>query len=167
MNFIIRDERPEDTAAIAALTEAAFRGMAYASGTEAGIPARLRAAGALTLSLVAESDGEIVGHAAFSPASLGGDSNWYGLGPVSVTPDRQRSGIGSALIEAGLEHLHALGVAGCVVVGDPAYYARFGFASALGLTCPGVPEANTMALSFTDTAPKGEMAFHPAFFDAL
>ncbi len=167
MNFIIRDERPEDAAAIAALTTRAFSGMPYASGSEAGIPARLRAAGAMTLSLVAESEGELVGHAAFSPAVLGNDSNWLGLGPVSVKPELQRSGIGSAVIKAGLDRLRQTGAPGCVVVGDPAYYTRFGFASASGLTCPGVPEANTMALSFTNTAPKGEMAFHPAFFDAM
>ncbi len=167
MNFIIRNERPEDAAAIAALTEIAFTGMPYASGTEASIPARLRAAGALTLSLIAESDGEIVGHAAFSPATLGKDTDWFGLGPVSVHPDQQRSGVGSALIRSGLDRLRQLGAPGCVVVGDPAYYKRFDFRSSPELTCPGVPEENTMALSFTDTAPTGEMAFHPAFFDAL
>lgn len=167
MNFITRDERPDDAAAIAALTEIAFRGVPYASGTESGIPARLRAMGALTLSLVAEDGGNLVGHAAFSPAVLDGDANWFGLGPVSVTPELQRAGIGSALIRVGLDRLRQAGAPGCVVVGDPNYYRRFGFASAPGLSCPGVPEENTMAVSFTDTPPHGEMAFHSAFFDAL
>ena len=113
MNFIIRDERPEDAAAIAALTERAFSGMPYASGSEAEIPARLRAAGALTQSLIAESAGELIGHAAFSPAVLDNDPNWFGLGPVSVEPELQRSGIGSALIKAGLDRLRQTGAPGC------------------------------------------------------
>ncbi len=166
MNIIIRDERKGDEAAISAVTTAAFGTLAEASGTEAEIIDRLRAAGALSLSLVAERSGEIVGHAAFSPAVLGEAEDWSGLGPVSVRPDLHRQGIGSALMKEGLDRLRRLGAAGCIVVGDPAYYSRFGFRSFTRLVCEGVPAENTMALAFDATEPSGNMAFHPAFFGA-
>ena len=95
----IRDERPGDEDAIHALTAEAFRPMPYSSGTEPAIIRALRASGALTLSLVAVEDGAIVGHVAFSPVAIDGqDEGWFGLGPISVSADRQRQGIGRALI---------------------------------------------------------------------
>ena len=105
MSWTIRDERPGDFVAIAALTQAAFRDAEHSDGTEPAIVERLRTDGDLTLSLVAE-DGELLGHAAFSPVTVSdGSTGWYGLGPVSVSPHRQREGIGSALIRVGLERL--------------------------------------------------------------
>ncbi len=166
MNIIIRDERKGDETVIAAITTAAFKTIAEASGTESAIIDALRAAKALTISLVAEKDGEIVGHVAFSPATLDDFTGWYGLGPVAVRPDLHHQGIGSALIEKGLARLEALGASGCVVVGDPNYYARFGFRSRDGLVCDGVPMENTMALGFGSAEPRGTMGFHPAFFTA-
>src|SRR5690606_20299677 len=113
---------------VGALTAAAFAGVPYASGTEPAIIAALRAAGALRLSLVAAEGQELLGHVAFSPVIIGGrDRGWLGLGPLSVRPDRQRRGIGSALVRTGLERLRRDGAGGCVLLGDPAYYRRFGF----------------------------------------
>lgn len=167
MNITIRDERPGDEAAIAVLTTAAFRGAPYADGTEAEIPGRLRAAGALTLSLIAELAGEMVGHAAFSPAHVDENGGWFGLGPISVRPDLQGNGIGSRLMETGLSRLVEIGAKGCLLVGNPAFYCRFGFRSIDGLVCEGVPAENTMALCFGAETPKGRMVFHPAFFSAV
>ena len=166
MNFIIRDERPGEEKSIADLTTEAFRTMPMASGTEAEIIDALRSAHALTVSLIGERNGEVVGHAAFSPAKLGGDENWYGLGPVSVRPDLHRTGIGSALIAAGLERLRGLGAAGCITIGHPDYYPRFGFAANPRLTFLGEAGPHVMALRFDGTEPAGEMSFHPAFAGA-
>ena len=158
---------PDDVAAIVALTTAAFRTTPQASGTEAQITDRLRAAGALILSLIAEQDGEMVGHAAFSPAMVGGTGGWFGLGPISVRPDRHRKGIGSILLKAGLDRLRETGALGCVLVGDPAFYGKLGFRSMPGLVCEGVPAENTMALAFGTVMPEGQIAFHPAFFGEI
>lgn len=163
----IRDERPEDADAIRAVTEVAFADMPYASGTEAEIVERLRADDALALSLVAEDDGQIVGHIAFSPVTVdGADAGWFGVGPVSVRPDRQKAGIGSALMRQGLAMLKARGAQGCALVGDPAYYARFGFVPGGGLTMTDLPPEyrkyfQTLALAEPSAA--GNVAFHPAF----
>ena len=95
----IEQERPQDASAIRALTQAAFEGVAYSQQTEARIVDALRAAGALTISLVAMVEDRIVGHAAFSPVEINGVAGgWYGLGPVSVSPALQGQGIGQALI---------------------------------------------------------------------
>lgn len=161
----IRDERPGDVAAIGALTAAAFEGMPYSRGTEPAIVAALRADGALSLSLVAEEAGEILGHMAFSPVTIPGAGwGWFGIGPVSVRPDCQRAGIGTALIETGLLRLRDAGATGCVLVGDIAYYGRFGFTRREGLTYSDVPEHFVLGLAFDGGgAPVGEIAFHPGF----
>lgn len=159
-----REERQGDAAVIAAVTAAAFEGHPYSDGREPLIVAGLRAAGALRLSLVAEEGGEVLGHLAFSPVTIAGaDLGWFGLGPVSVRPDRQGQGIGAALIRAGLARLREGGVAGVVLLGEPAYYSRFGFATEAGLTLPGVPSDYFMALSFGGEVPQGSVAYHPAF----
>ncbi|MGD9864868.1 MAG: GNAT family N-acetyltransferase [Pseudodonghicola sp.] len=161
----IRDEGPQDHEIIGQITTAAFAPMAYSSGTEAAIITTLRQTGALTLSLVAVEEGTVIGHVAFSPVTIGGaDVGWYGLGPVSVRPDRQGRGIGSALIRAGLARLRQIGAGGCVLVGNPAYYRRFGFGPLPGLRFSSAPAENFMALRLTDAdAPQGEVAFHPGF----
>lgn len=163
----IRDERPEDAAAIAALTAAAFAGHPYSRGTEPAIVAALRAAGALSVSLVAEEAGEIVGHVGFSPVGIpGAGPGWFGIGPLSVRPDHQRAGIGSALMAAGLARVRDAGAAGCVLVGDLAYYSRFGFARRAGLTYSDVPDVFVLGLAFRGEMPGGEIAFHPGFMAA-
>lgn len=162
--MIIRQENDGDADAIHALTAAAFQGKPYSDGTEAHIVDGLRAAGALTISLVAEDYDEIVGHVAFSPVTINGrPGRWYGLGPISVAPARQRRGIGTALIEAGLSRLRALGAAGCILLGDPAYYGRFGFVSDPVLRYRDVDPRYLQRLVFHGDAPAGEVAFHPAF----
>lgn len=160
----IRPERAEDIDAIRTLTTAAFREMPYSSGTEAAIIDALRQAGALTLSLVAIQDGDVVGHVAFSPVTINGTaSGWYGLGPVSVWPDRQGKGIGQALIRDGLDRLRSMKAQGCVVLGDPGYYGRFGFVRDPGLRYGTAPAEYFQRLAFGATIPEGEVAFHPAF----
>ena len=160
----IRLERPEDATTIHALTDAAFEGMPFSDQTEARLVDALREAGALTLSLVATEGGDIVGHVAFSLVTINGETgDWYGLGPVSVWPDRQRMGIGQALIRDGLQRLQSLGAGGCVLLGDPAYYRRFGFESDPDLYNAGAPPGAFQRLSLNGSRPKGEARFHPAF----
>lgn len=164
MAIIVRRETEADIGAIADITRAAFADHPHSHQTEHFIVAALRAAGALAVSLVAEEAGKVVGHVAFSPVAIpDGRAGWYGLGPVAVTPERQRSGVGTALIDAGLATLRALGASGCVLVGDPAYYRRFGFRAHPGLAIDGVPPEYVLALPFTGDFPAGPIAFHPAF----
>ena len=161
----IRPERIEDIDAIRTLTETAFKTAPRADGTEHLIIDRLRAAGALTLSLVAEADGAIVGHVAFSPVTVSdGSANWYGLGPISVDPARQGEGIGGKLIGEGLERLKALGATGCVLLGDPAYYSRFGFTPDTRLTLDGVPPEYFMRVAFSPVYGAGSVSYHPGFY---
>lgn len=164
----IRLEQPGDADAIRALTTEAFATAPHSSGTEAAIVDGLRAAGALTLSLVAveddEKSGEILGHVAFSPVTIDGAARgWFGLGPVSVRPGRQRGGIGSDLIREGLRRLRERGAAGCVLLGDPAYYGRFGFANDPALVLEGVPPDYFMRLGFGAELPAGTVRYHAAF----
>ncbi|MFD1794704.1 N-acetyltransferase [Paracoccus aurantiacus] len=160
----LRPETAADISAISVLTTAAFLTAEHSDGTEAAIVDNLRAADALLLSLVAVEGESIVGHIAFSPVTIAGeDRGWVGLGPVSVAPDRQGKGVGSALIREGLARMHDDGRKGCVVLGDPAYYVRFGFAANTSLWLQDVPPEYFMALSFGGPAPQGEVAYHPAF----
>jgi putative acetyltransferase len=160
----LRSETHADIDAIAAVTVAAFATLAISHQTEHHIVAALRAADALTLSLVAEADGRIVGHIAFSPVTIAdGTPGWYGLGPVSVAPAYQRQGIGGALIRGGLAGLQALGARGCCLVGHPGYYGRFGFQHGRDLGVAGVPEEAFFALAFAGPLPRGEVVFHAAF----
>ncbi len=161
--MILRPETETDRAAIGALTAAAFDGHPHSDGSEPRIIDALRDAGALTLSLVAEVDGQAVGHAAFSPVEWPGQGDWFGLGPVSVAPDRQNQGIGRRLIEAGLDDLRQRGARGCVVMGEPAYYSRFGFVQDPCLTYPGPPREYFMALAFGPVEGSGDVRYHPAF----
>ncbi len=138
--IVIRDETESDAAVITQLTVAAFETMEISNHTEQFIIEALRSARALTLSLVAEVDGRVVGHIAFSPVAISdGTKNWYGLGPVSVLPEYQRRGIGKALIQEGLSRLRKLSAKGCCLVGHPQYYRKFGFENVTGLVDEGVP----------------------------
>lgn len=160
----IRPERPADATAIDALTRLAFAGQPFSQQTEHLIVRGLREAGALTLSLVAATADEVIGHVAFSPVTIAGaDIGWWGLGPVSVAPAQQRRGIGSALIRQGLRQAAERGVAGCVVLGDPHYYGRFGFMHSASLRYPGPPAEHFMALALHAPMPAGQVSFHLAF----
>lgn len=160
----IRLERSEDAAAIRRVTRAAFEGVAYSDQTEAAIIEALRADGALTLSLVAVEAENVVGHAAFSPVCIDGVAGgWFGLGPISVAPERQGGGIGSALIREGLQALRARGAEGCVVLGNPAYYGRFGFETDPALRYGHAPPAHFQRLVLHGSAPRGVVGYHPSF----
>jgi putative acetyltransferase len=162
--MIIRQETQADIEAITEISKLAFENRPYSQNTEQFIIRELRAAGVLAVSLVAEIDGAVVGHIAFSPVTFtDGSENWYGLGPVSVVPEYQRQGIGSGLVNEGLRRLKDLGAGGCVLVGDPGYYERFGFKSPEGLQHEGVPQENFLALPFGSEMPRGIVQFHPAF----
>jgi putative acetyltransferase len=165
----IRPESPSDAAAIEAVTAAAFLHAPHTSHTEQFIVAALRAAGALSVSLVAEAEGAVVGHVAVSPVTISdGTPDWYGLGPISVLPERQGDGIGSALMDAALTALRDLHAAGCVVLGDPAYYGRFGFKAEPGLVLPDVPPEYFMAIRLGAVdVPCGAVAYHAAFESQL
>ena len=118
--MIVRKETESDIEAISQVTIAAFKTLPISNQTEQFIIKALRAAGALTLSLVAEFEGRVVGHVAFSPVIISdGTEGWYGLGPVSVLPEYQKQGIGKSLINEGLSLLRQMGGRGCVLVGDP------------------------------------------------
>jgi len=162
--IVIRNETDADVGAICEVTVAAFKTLAVSNHTEQFIIAALRAAGALTLSLVAEVEGCVVGHIAFSPVTISdGTRNWYGLGPVSVLPAYQRQGVGKALIQEGLARLKAMNAQGCCLVGHPDYYRKFGFVNMPGLVLEGVPQEVFFALSFDGPVPQGTVAFHEAF----
>lgn len=162
--IVIRSERDADANAIAEVTAAAFETLEISNQTEQFIIEALRAAGALKLSLVAELDGRVIGHIAFTPVSISdGSPNWYGLGPVSVLPAYQRQGIGKALIREGLARLKDMGAGGCCLVGHPEYYIKFGFKNVPGLVLDGVPPEVFFGLSFDGHIPRGSVAFHEAF----
>jgi putative acetyltransferase len=164
MPVLIRPETPADIPAIFSLTEAAFRTAAHSAGTEQFVVNALRRSGALTVSLVAESDDTVIGHVAVSPVTVSdGAPGWYGLGPISVVPEQQRTGIGSRLMHAALQALRNRGAAGCMLVGDPAYYQRFGFKAVAGLVYPGVPAEYFLVLSFGSGLPQGAVTFHEGF----
>lgn len=160
----LRDETPADVNAIAELTIAAFRTLEISHHTEQFIVAALRAAQVLTISLVAEADGRVIGHIAFSPVTISdGTRNWYGLGPVSVLPEHQRRGVGKALIGEGLRRLKEMGAQGCCLVGHPDYYRQFGFRNPPELVLEGVPPEVFFALPFDGRMPRGTVAFHEGF----
>jgi putative acetyltransferase len=162
--MIIRNEMESDAEAICEVTRLAFENHPYSHQTEQFIVDALRAAHALTVSLVAEINGKVVGHIAFSPVTVSdGSRDWYGVGPVSVLPEIQRRGIGKSLILNGLALLKALGAQGCVLVGDPNYYAKFDFSNIPDLTLKEVPPENFLALPFHQNVPKGSVTFHKGF----
>ena len=163
-NIIIRNETSADVDAITDVTVAAFKTLEISNQTEQFIVAALRGAGALSVSLVAELDGRVVGHIAFSRVTIsGGARDWYGLGPVSVLPEHQGQGIGKALVREGVSRLKNLNARGCCLVGHPEYYKKLGFRNLPGLVHPGVPEEVFLAMKFDGAAPQGEVTFHEAF----
>ncbi len=164
LKIIIRSETDADVSAITEVTVAAFKTLEISNHTEQFIIAALRVAKALTISLVAEVDGRVIGHIAFSPLTISdGTQNWYGLGPVSVLPEYQRQGIGNALIKAGLSRLKDMNAGGCCLVGHPDYYRKFGFKNVSELVCEGVPQEVFFALSFDGNIPRGTVTFHEGF----
>jgi len=162
--MIIRDETAADIDAISEVTVDAFQHLAVSNHTEQFIIHALRRADVLTISLVAEVGEKVIGHVAFSPVTISdGSVGWYGLGPVAVSPDYQRQGIGQALINEGLSRLKVMGAEGCVLVGDPGYYQRFGFRNYPELIYEGIPQQFFVVLPFGDRVVHGSVQFHEAF----
>ncbi len=164
IDAIISPETREDIAAISRVIREAFAGMPYAEGDEAGLVDSLRREGALTVSLVAEVGGRVVGQVAFSPAvAADGSEGWFALGPLAVLPGHQRRGIGTKLVRSGLRAITALGAAGCILVGDPKYYVRFGFAPSPSHAPAGMPREYFMIRMLGSREPRGPISFHEAF----
>ena len=118
----------------------------------------------LAISLVAEMKAKVIGHVAVSPVSItDGTKGWFGLGPISVIPEYQRVGIGSQLMVKTIEQLQNIGASGCVLLGDPVFYSRFGFKPETGLVLSGVPPQYFQVLSLSDSMPQGQVTYHDAF----
>lgn len=165
-DWTIRPEQAGDEAATHHLIARAFAPMPFSGGDEQDLVDALRERGELALSLVAvEQAGTIIGHIGFSPVSVDhAPCGWFQMAPVSVAPERQRQRIGSALIEAGIARLGAEGARGVAVVGNPAYYERFGFVAVPGL----VPASNHdlpyfRARILAGAAPQGTLRYASAF----
>jgi len=165
---LVRDEEPRDHPAVHEVTAAAF-----GRENEARLVDALREEARPFLSLVAEEDATIVGHVCFSPAVLPGFAGrLMGLAPLAVLPARQRLGVGSALVRAGLARCRADGVAAVVVLGHREYYRRFGFvpAATFGLTSEYGAGDSFMVVGIlpgTLRGAGGVVRYHPAFSKAL
>lgn len=173
-SITLRDQTDADRDAVRAVVTAAYRGLPIASGTEPAIMDALWESGGAIVALVAEDSSGLVGQAAFSAVQIfgpgfringnGTNGGWVALGPLSVRPDRQRAGVGTALIQEGFSRLKGRGAAGCLVVGDPAYYGRHGFRRPAGLHVPGVPDRYVLAVAFRGAPPPaGTVEYHEAF----
>jgi len=162
--MILRKETAGDIDAITEVTIAAFKDHPIGNQTEQFIIKSLRRAGALTISLVADIDSQVVGHIAFSPVTISdGANDWYGLGPISVLPKYQKQGIGRSLVNEGLTLLKELGGQGCALVGDPNYYKHFGFRNFPQLVYEGVPQEFFLVLPFGEKVPQGTVVFDESF----
>ncbi len=160
----IRSELEGDYSQIEKITKLAFEGKVYSSGTEEYLATKLRKANALTISLVATIDGVIVGHVAASKVYIDGkDVGCFGIGPLAVLPEMQKSGIGTKLLKSALSKLEEMGADCCVLVGDPTYYSRVGFIVCKNLSYSGAPAEYFQFINFTRTNLSGEVSFHSAF----
>ena len=166
IEILIRKEVPEDHNPIAKINRLAFQTEERPEPTEHILVDRLREEEALDVSLVAEIEGGIVGHIAFTQVLVGGKNvGWFGLGPVAVLPGQQGKGIGAALIEHGLDEIRGLGAQGCMLLGNPAYYGRFGFKADSRMVLEGVPSQYFQVLAFVEPIPEGVVTYHPLFFE--
>jgi putative acetyltransferase len=164
LEVLIRNETDADVSTITEVTVAAFKTLDISNHTEQFIIEALRAAGALTISLVAEIGGCLAGHIAFSPMKIwDGTQNWCVLGPISVLPEYQRQGIGNILTKEGLKTFKDMGAQGCCLVGHPEYYKKCGFKNVSGLVCEGAPQEVFSVLSFDGDIPQRTVTFHEGF----
>ncbi len=164
--WIIRPEQSGDEPAIHDLVKRAFAPMPFSEGDEQDLVDVLRAAGDLVLSLVtADGAGAIIGHIGFSPVTVDHAScGWFQMAPVSVSPEVQFTGIGSALIHAGIAEMAQRGAHGIAVVGNPVYYERFGFAVIPGLAPLSDHDSPYFrAQVLAGAAPQGTLRYAAAF----
>ena len=160
----IRKETEADIPFIRSVTEAAFKTAEHSSHTEHWIIDALRRNDQLTISLIAELDNKIVGHVAISPVTIAsGEKDWYGLAPISVLPEYQGQGVGALLMQKALADIKGTGAGGCVVLGDPNYYGKFGFKARSEIFYVGVPPQYFQVLSFKDQFPSGDVHYHESF----
>ncbi|MEW6323455.1 MAG: N-acetyltransferase [Acidobacteriota bacterium] len=150
----IRDERPWDADAVRDVNCQAF-----GQDQEGRIVDALRAHGGVLVSLVAVADGMVVGHIMFSPLTVGAVAG-AALGPMAVRPDHQHRGIGSRLVEQGIERLRRDGCPFIVVIGHPEFYPRFGFepAGAMGLQCEWEVPADAFMVAVLNPEVRGALA---------
>lgn len=165
MSIHIRSEKTGDIQSIHSTTIAAFLDAAHTDHNEQFIVDALRGSGALSVSLIAEDQSKILGHIALSPVSISdGSTDWYGLGPISVLPSEQNKGIGSKLIYAAIDELKKLNANGCVLLGDPNYYIKFGFEPIDALVLPDVPPEYFQVLTLQGANPSGIVSYHKSFY---
>lgn len=163
-SIIIRPECNDDIGHIEVVTIDAFKHNPHSSQTEHKMVAQLRNEDALAVSLVAELHEVVVGHIAFSEVKINDEFiGWYGLAPVSVKPQYQNKGVGSHLVLSGLDAIQELSAKGCVLLGEPGYYKRFGFKALDELVLKGVPPEYFQALLFSGDMPSGTVEYHKAF----
>lgn len=164
--MLIRDEAKEDQRVVHSLNLSAF-----GNPGEANLVDALREQAQPVISLVAEEGGEIVGHIMFSPVSLPEHPTLriLGLAPMAVAPARQRSGIGSALVQAGLGRCKQLGSDAVVVLGHPEFYPRFGFLPSVRFGINSEYEVPDEAFMIVELRPgslqeaSGTVKYHAAF----
>ena len=165
MDILIRNEAATDANAIDTMVKEAFSHHAQGSRTEHLILAGLRQKEALALSLVAVADEMVIGHIAFTEVEISDRSQgWFGLGPLTVATGMQRKGVGSALVRDGLLRLRQGGAQGCVVLGKPAFYSRFGFTNNPDLMIEEAPQEYFLAIAFANTRAAGVVSYHPLFY---
>ena len=164
LSITIRKEQSGDVERIHDVTVSAFLDAPHTDHTEQFIVKALRDSGVLSISLVAEIEGGIVGYVALSPVTISdGSDQWYGLGPISVHPINQGQGVGSVLMNAAIEELKRINAKGCVLLGDPDYYHRFGFKPEEGLVLPDVPAEYFQTLLLQGSIPQGIVTYHDSF----
>ncbi len=162
--IIIRAEKKQDSDAIGTVIKNAFAGRDYSTNNEDEFIDALRMAGALSVALVAERDSEVAGYIAFSPITIDEkDVRWFCMALLSVSPNLQKQGIGTQLVKAGLDELKQLGGVGCVLLGDPGYYGRFGFAAREELTLEGAPPRILFGFPFRGECATRKCAISPSF----
>jgi len=163
----IRHETPSDHARVYEIEEAAF-----GQADEARLVEALRERAVPYVSLVAESEGELVGHVMFSPVKIegkGSDLSLAGLAPIAVAPSTQGKGVGSALVRAGFRDCLSLGWQAVFLLGDPAYYCRFGFVMAAPQGLRYESEAYDVGFQMIELVPgvlsgcSGWVRYHEAF----
>ncbi|NOH51156.1 N-acetyltransferase [Vibrio rotiferianus] len=167
MNFkiTVQDEVDQDIEGISLLTQTAFKEVEISRNTEHFIISHMRRTGALKVSLVAKTNDQLLGHIAFSPIQIDGqDSDWFALGPISVLPELQRTGIGSMLVKAGLNRLKQMKAGGCVLVGSPDYYKRFGFLHDTRLEYPDVPREFFLTYPIGVNHPSGVVTLNEGYW---